>query len=760
MRLTYIYGGMVLRGRVIGAGTPRRAIAALLVGVLVVLGLMTVFAVSLTDTQAKSRSDVKARVHERAVLTVALIDSLFHTVAQQLPLDQSRYGGRVITRRSMDGYAQQNEYVALLNAAGRVLASSSGFSAQARADLSSSAALMIVRAGHPYGLGNVLPYGSTGVMNLAVQFPTTYGPRVLLTGFAPSALGPFLTGELSKVPGVKGAHNFLIDGNDTVLASTDPATPIGYRFAAPAQRAALDLPSGDRGGHYYDQVRLSNSTWRVVLAAPDGPLFATVTGARMWLPWLIFFAFALVACVALVLGSRVLHSAEQELRDANERLAHDALHDSLTGLSNRTLFMDRLSQTLQRATRDPSAKCAVLSLDTDRFKLVNDSLSHTVGDQLLIAMAARLSEVVRPGDTVARLGGDEFTLLLENVTTEADATIVAKRVCNALKRHFRLGNHELGVSASIGIAISSPQMDAGDLLRNADIAMYDAKARGSGGYAVFDESMHRRVVDRLARENELRHAVEQSLIVVHYQPIIDLASGRISGLEALSRWHDPIEEVSPIEFIAIAEESGLIGALGLHVLRTSLHALAGWRRAGVIDDDVRLSVNVSRRQLDDPAVPGQILDAIAAEDLPADVVRLEITESTLIHDPDRMRDVVEELRAGGIGLHLDDFGTGYASLAALLQFPIDALKIDRSLITSMIGNGRGDDAIVAATIGLAHGLGLDVIAEGIEDPVELAHLRALGCDYGQGYLFSRPLDPQSTGALLESWEPDRIYVAS
>ncbi len=287
-------------------------------------------------------------------------------------------------------------------------------------------------------------------------------------------------------------------------------------------------------------------------------------------------------------------------RIAQLRLQHDALHDTLTGLPNRTLFMDRVNQILQRAIRDPQTGCAVLFLDIDRFKLVNDSLSHAVGDNLLIALAGRVSAALRPGDTVARLGGDEFTVLLEDVVVAEDAIVVADRILHSLDEAFEIDGNELFVSASIGISLSSAGLGSADLMRNADIAMYDAKRRGRSRSAVFDESMHRRVVDRLTRETELRQVVECSLLGIHYQPIIDLATGDICGLEALARWPADWPHVSPAEFITIAEETGVIGALGQQVLRRALETLAGWRADGLISDAVCMSVNLSGRQLDDP----------------------------------------------------------------------------------------------------------------------------------------------------------------
>ena len=438
---------------------------------------------------------------------------------------------------------------------------------------------------------------------------------------------------------------------------------------------------------------------------------------------------------------------------AERQLQYDALHDVLTGLPNRALFTDRVTQVLQRATREPGVGCAVLFVDIDRFKLVNDSLSHAVGDQLLVALAGRLSRVLRPGDTVARMGGDEFTILLEGVDSTETAAIAAERVQRTLGESVDVDGHDLFVTASIGIALSTPRMNASELLRNADIAMYDAKRRGRARFALFDESMHRRLVDRLARENELRQAVEQSLLRVHYQPIVDLATGRLQGFEALARWPADWESVAPCEFIPIAEETGMIGALGAYVMQTALATLAGWRSAGLVGDDVTMSVNVSPRQLDDPDMPERVCAAIAAAGLPGSALRLEITESTLMLEPERMQRIVSEVCSTGVGLHLDDFGTGYSSLSALRRFPVDALKIDRSFVASIHREADGSEVIVRSTIALAQSLGLRVIAEGIEDLAQARRLRMLECEYGQGYLFSGPVERKDAELLLATWSP-------
>jgi signal transduction histidine kinase len=295
----------------------RNAVVALFAAVLL-LGLLSVFAIELSNTQAKSKRDVEARVHERGVLAAALVDGLFQTVQQQIPQDIRLYGARTVSDRTMERHNQQNAYLALLDGSGRVLAGSRGFTPQARANLRESAALALIRAGHPYGLGDVLPYGKTGVINFAVTFPTPFGRRILLTGFAPATLGTFITTDLRKIPGVKGSHNYLIDGNDAVLASTNPARPIGHVFRGSAA-TALKRASGNVNGRYYDSVPLANSSERIVLSAPSGPLFASVSGVRKWLPWVIFAAFALVAILALELGRRMLRSAE-EVRESNLRL--------------------------------------------------------------------------------------------------------------------------------------------------------------------------------------------------------------------------------------------------------------------------------------------------------------------------------------------------------------------------------------------------------------------------------------------------------
>jgi diguanylate cyclase (GGDEF)-like protein/PAS domain S-box-containing protein len=435
-------------------------------------------------------------------------------------------------------------------------------------------------------------------------------------------------------------------------------------------------------------------------------------------------------------------------RVAQERLIHDALHDSLTGLPNRALFLDRLTQCLRHLERDPDYACGLLYVDIDRFKLVNDSLSHAAGDRLLIEIAHRVGRVLRPGDTLARLGGDEFAILLDGAITPACALDVAARVAGAIAQPLGFDRRELSVSASIGIAHNLDGCVSPDeLIRNADIAMYDAKARGGGRCEVFDASMHQRVVDRVSLETRLRHAIEQQRLRTFFQPIIDLRSGELHGLEALARWPADDEPVPPSEFIEVAEESGLIGALGVLVLRSACETLSDWRRRGIIAPEVTVSVNVSIRQITDGGLVEHVRAALHDHDLPPANLVLEITESTLIENPELVSAVLDELLKLGVAIQLDDFGTGYSSLTVLHDFPGDTLKIDRSFVATMIERPESQ-AIIRSIIGLAHNLGLRVIAEGIERPDQRDAVAALRCEYGQGYHFARPLPREEFEELL------------
>ncbi len=434
-------------------------------------------------------------------------------------------------------------------------------------------------------------------------------------------------------------------------------------------------------------------------------------------------------------------------RKAGEHLLqHMAVHDALTGLPNRKAFLDRLFRSLRRAQRG-AYQFAVLFLDLDRFKLINDSLGHVVGDQLLIAFAARLNECLRPGDLVAHLGGDEFGILVDHVQSPVDAGHVAERVQTSVSAPFKVGGQEVFTSSSIGIAFSASGYERPeDLLRDADTAMYRAKSLGSGRTQIFDREMHARALARLTLETDLRRALERGEFRLHYQPIVSLATGRIAGFEALVRWSHPTRGLlAPAEFLSVAEETGIVVPMTSWVLKEACAQLQGWH--GIPGAAaLTISVNLASPDVAQPEMVEAVWEALAGSGLEARRLRLEITESTIMKDLDAVIPLLVALKELGIGIHIDDFGTGYSSLSYLHRLPTDALKVDRSFVGR--SESPSDAAIVRTIVELAHNLNRQVIAEGIETPKQLALLRSLRCEYGQGYHFAPPLPPPDVEALI------------
>ena len=447
-------------------------------------------------------------------------------------------------------------------------------------------------------------------------------------------------------------------------------------------------------------------------------------------------------------------------RQAEQQLLKQALSDELTELPNRTLFLDRLQRAIARSRRRNDYKFGVLFLDLDRFKVVNDSLGHLVGDQMLQTVARRLEACLRPGDTVARLGGDEFTMLIDDIADASDVVDVAERVQNALAQPLELDNHDFATTASIGIAIAQSVLDtdersyllyenAQDLLRDADTAMYRAKAGGRASYVLFDATMHAQAVAQLRLETELRRAIERQNFEVWYQPIIEISTGQLSGFEALARWNDPARGlVSPAEFIAYAEESGLIVALDQWVLSEACRQTRRWQER-FNHQDLTISINLSGRHFGQSTIVQNVRESTRESGLNAECVRLEITESAVMHNASASADTLQQLRALGFRLSIDDFGTGYSSLSYLHQFPLDVLKIDRSFITHIGADGSKAE-IVETVINLARSLNMKVVAEGVETQIQLDQLTRLGCDFAQGYLFSRPLSAEKATELIQS----------
>jgi diguanylate cyclase (GGDEF)-like protein len=432
-----------------------------------------------------------------------------------------------------------------------------------------------------------------------------------------------------------------------------------------------------------------------------------------------------------------------------ERLSYDALHDPLTGLANRTLFLERLGHILERSKRKVSASGAVLFIDLDQFKVFNDSLGHLIGDELLVLVARRLEKMLRSGDTVARFGGDEFEVLLDDPIDREIVLAVAGRIRAALLRPFDLKGREIFLSASIGVVLGSAGYErAEEMLRDADIAMYAAKKAGRDRYEIFDVGMRDQAVSRLQLENEMRAGLERREFQVFYQPIVRLETNRLAGFEALVRWQHPGRGLlPPSEFLPVAEESGLIVPIGDWVINEACRQFKTWQEKNPILEDAGVSVNISSKQFSHPNFADKVVQALQQSGLRASALRLEITETVLINNFGLAKEVFTKLRNLGIESQIDDFGTGYSALGYLQQFPIDALKIDRSFV-SEIPHGHKGTELVRAIISMARELGMATIAEGIETTSQLSELKDLSCGYGQGYLLSKPLDVNAVEAVL------------
>lgn len=450
-----------------------------------------------------------------------------------------------------------------------------------------------------------------------------------------------------------------------------------------------------------------------------------------------------------IIGTMGVFTDITERKRIEEQMVHDAFHDSLTGLANRKLFMEHLRLALARAQRESNRLFAVLFLDFDRFKVINDSLGHSEGDRLLIAIAGRIEFILRPGDLVARLGGDEFTILLSEIDSVEDALKIVERIHDEMSIPFDLGGSEIVTTASIGIAFSNKDYtEAEEILRDADIAMYRAKARGKACHQIFDQTMHEEVRNRLHIEREMRQALEQEEFCLYYQPIINLNNGSLSGFESLIRWQHPIRGlVSPVEFIPIAEENNLILPLGRWILHESCRQMRAWQKENPAAENLMVSVNLSCKQFVQPDLVEQVAFALTETGLSPKNLKLEITESYLMENSELAVKTVSRLRGLGLQLSLDDFGTGYSSLSYLHSLPVSYLKIDRSFVSRMMDNKENSE-MVETIIRLAQNLKMKVIAEGIETIEQMVHLQMLNCQYGQGFFFSKPVEPDLAGNLI------------
>lgn len=462
-------------------------------------------------------------------------------------------------------------------------------------------------------------------------------------------------------------------------------------------------------------------------------------------------------------GLVIVNRDISDRKRAEEMLEHSAFYDGLTDLPNRVLFLDRLERALLWARRHSDYKFALLFIDIDGFKVLNDSLGHSAGDELLVLIAKRLTLNFRETDTLARsassdarssqdglarLGGDEFTVLLEDVFSPSDAIRVAQRIQSKLSVPFQVKGQQIVVTASIGIACTaSSYSQAEELLRDAEIAMYRAKQAGKARWEVFDPAMHSSAINRLQLENALRRSIEDKELLVYYQPIVSLESERIVGFEALSRWKTPEGLVSPAEFIPVAEETGLIVPLNRELLREACSQLGSWQMQFEYDPPLTISVNLAAKQLDHPELATEIEEILKGSGLTPKVLSFEIMETTAMGDVDRALSVLTRLKALGARISIDDFGTGYSSLSRLPRFPVDILKIDRSFISDMTRD-HGSREIVRLIIMLAHTVGLKVVAEGTETREQINALKDLGCEMAQGYYYSPPVSAQAAFGLL------------
>ena len=446
-------------------------------------------------------------------------------------------------------------------------------------------------------------------------------------------------------------------------------------------------------------------------------------------------------------------------RSAEARLQHIAFHDSLTGLPNRSRFHEHMARAIERVKADPQRRFAVMFLDFDRFKLINDSMGHSAGDAFLIQVARRIRDNVRPGDVVARLGGDEFAVLCEDLEREAHAVTLAERLQLVLGEPLQISGTEISTSASIGITFSTIGYQLPEeVLRDADIAMYRAKAAGKARHALFDAGLHQQVTDRVRLEGELRRAVEAGHLSVAYQPLFNLASGKLTGFEALARWQHPVQGlISPAVFIPIAEETALIGPLTDFILDSACRQLKLWQSRSAAFAGLSIQVNVSGNDIAHSAFAQRVTRAIVAARLQPNHLTLELTENVLMDRVDGAVDTLTRLRDLGVGLSIDDFGTGYSSLSYLSTLPIDSLKIDASFVRGM-RNGSKEAEVVRAIVTLGASLGKSVIAEGIETESQFDQLRGMGCESGQGYHLSRPLAVENVELLLDRIETERWTV--
>ena len=538
----------------------------------------------------------------------------------------------------------------------------------------------------------------------------------------------------------------------------DPPEPLRSKLLVDRRAVLLDRPISPRLSSGYIARRSLTDAAMAPLVSNDGVLGVMVVGNRLgdvstFEEEDLKLLETLAKHVGVALENGRLEDSLAQLTELKEELRHQAFHDALTGLPNRTLFTERVAFALSRRAR-VQEPMAVLFLDLDDFKTINDSLGHSVGDQVLVTVADRLRRCLRPTDTVARLGGDEFGILLDDMSGSGDALIAADRIMTSLNAPANIDGREVSIRASLGITLDAHGEDAETLLRNADLAMYTAKRRGKGRYQVFEDNMHTEMVERLELTAHLRSGLERDEFSIHYQPIVRLDTGRVVGVEALARWNHPTRGLlPPAEFIPLAEETGLIIPLGRSILDESTDRARSWQQEVGTGQRFALSVNLSPKQLLDPSLVKHVAAALTSSALDPGSLILEITEDVFLQEAEGTLTRLRELKDLGVRLAIDDFGTGYSSLSYLERFPVDILKIAKPFVDGL-GRGPQESPLVEAVIRLGEALGLETVAEGIERAEQWDRLKDLRCEQGQGFYFAHPLEDQSVQVFLNESAPD------
>ncbi|WP_206756592.1 PAS domain S-box protein [Oscillatoria sp. FACHB-1406] len=530
--------------------------------------------------------------------------------------------------------------------------------------------------------------------------------------------------------------------HNTTFVNSQMAEMVGYSVAEMKGKNIFDFIDSSQDAlmkrHLLRRHKKTEEKYDFQLRRKDGSLF-----------WVAISTRPLFDSDGHYAGALKMIADINDRKQAEAQLRYNAYYDPLTNLPNRTLFLERLAHTIRRSRRRSGYPYAVFFLDLDDFKVVNDSLGHMMGDQLLVAIARRLESCLQPSEILARLGGDEFTILTEGLRNRQDVISIAQKIHRAFRAPLYLQERDLFINVSIGIAFGNPDYTySEELLRDADAAMYSAKASGKGRYAIFDREMHETVLMRFQLETDLRLALERQEFLLYYQPIFDLASGHLAGFEALVRWQHPERGfIGPQEFIPVAEQTGFIVPLGWWILQEACAQIASWQKQFACKQPLTIAVNLSGKQLKEADIVKRVRNILEQTELEGSALKLEMVESLLMEDTEATLQTLAQLRAMQVQLVIDDFGTGYSSLSYLHRFPVSALKIDRSFV---LGLERDSDngEIIKAVASLARALKMNTIAEGIETKEQLAYIKGIGCQYGQGYLFARPLEPQAAAALI------------